>query len=84
MKNNNANTPGKRWSRLESTAQGLTHLKELTRLLGQPQVTTSKPEYQPRCFQVWFREDGVWIHAALYRRYCRRLYWRSLDLDFRA
>jgi len=66
--------PGKRWGRL-SSVENLAQLQELARLLGNPEVHTEKPAYRAGCFQVWLREDGVWIHACLLRRWRTRRFW---------
>lgn len=71
-----------RWARL-CPVEDLRHLVELVGLLGQPAVYESvAPRYRPGEFQVVVREDGVWIHASLHRRFAKRLMMRFIaDCD---
>lgn len=67
--------PGKRWMRL-SAGDDAHELGMLSRLIGQPVVEVDRPKYLPDVFQVWCREDGLWIHAMLCRRLQRRKFYK--------
>jgi len=66
-------------------------LAPLADVLGQPEVLTQGEviRYAPGVFQVVCREDGIWIHSALLRRWRKRQLRRffadcEIQSDFRA
>ena len=70
-----ATKPSTRWGRF-CGSEDVRPLKQLADLLGQPQVHIDPPPYHAGVFQVWIREDGVFIHASLLRKWRRRQFYR--------